>query len=189
MIASGRPKRNSATHIHVSILPQIPLLSRLPHNSEQTSLCYKVGPCWLSILNTALCTCPSPSSPPKKSVTLSVVLLAAPWTVDCQALLSMGLPRSGLPFPSPEDLSDPGVELTSPALTGRFFTAEPPVLAFGLLLVLSILASTITTLPFLFSFEYARRIHNLGPLHWPFSLLEVSSFRYMNGFLSVKRLL
>ena len=101
----------------------------------------------------------------------------------------MGLPRSGLPFPSPEDLSDPGVELTSPALTGRFFTAEPPVLAFGLLLVLSILASTITTLPFLFSFEYARRIHNLGPLHWPFSLLEVSSFRYMNGFLSVKRLL
>ena len=37
-----------------------------------------------------------------------------------QAPLSMGFPRqeywSGLPFPSPEDLPDPGVELTSPAL-------------------------------------------------------------------------
>ena len=60
MIASDRPQRNSATHTHVSILPQIPLLSRLPHNTEQSSLCYKVGPCCLSVLNTAVCTCPSP---------------------------------------------------------------------------------------------------------------------------------
>jgi len=50
--------------------------------------------------------------------------------------LSMGFPRqeywSGLPFPSPGDLPDPGNESMSPALqevsciTGRFFTAEPP---------------------------------------------------------------
>ena len=33
---------------------------------------------------------------------------------------------SGLPFPPPGDLSDPGIEPTSPALTGRFFTTEPP---------------------------------------------------------------
>ena len=35
---------------------------------------------------------------------------------------------SGLPFPSPRDLPDPGIELTSvaPALAGRFFTTEPP---------------------------------------------------------------
>ena len=33
---------------------------------------------------------------------------------------------SGLPFPSPEDLPDPGIEPKSPALTGGFFTAEPP---------------------------------------------------------------
>ena len=33
---------------------------------------------------------------------------------------------SGLPFPLPGDLPDPGIELTSPALTGRFFTTEPP---------------------------------------------------------------
>ena len=36
---------------------------------------------------------------------------------------------SGLPFPSPGDLPDPGMEtesLVSPALAGGFFTAEPP---------------------------------------------------------------
>ena len=52
------------------------------------------------------------------------------WTVAYQAPLSMGFPRkkywSGLPFPSPEDLPDPGIIPTPPALAGRFFTAEPP---------------------------------------------------------------
>ena len=33
---------------------------------------------------------------------------------------------NGLPFPSPGDLPDPGIKLTSPALAGRFFTTEPP---------------------------------------------------------------
>jgi len=36
---------------------------------------------------------------------------------------------SGLPFPSPGDLPDPGIKAISPvfpALAGRFFTAEPP---------------------------------------------------------------
>ena len=32
--------------------------------------------------------------------------------------------RSGLPFPSPEDLPDPGIKPVSPALAGVFFTAE-----------------------------------------------------------------
>ena len=53
-----------------------------------------------------------------------------PWTVAHQASLSMGFPRqeywSGLPFPSPGDLPDPGLEPASPALAGVFFTAEPP---------------------------------------------------------------
>ena len=52
------------------------------------------------------------------------------WTAACQAPLSMGFPRqeywNGLPFPSPGDLPDPGIEPVSPALAGRFFTAEPP---------------------------------------------------------------
>ena len=38
-----------------------------------------------------------------------------PWTEDCQAPLAMGFPRkeywSGLPFPTPGDLPDPGIEL------------------------------------------------------------------------------
>ena len=40
------------------------------------------------------------------------------WTVACQPPLSMGFPRkeywTGLPFPPPEDLPDPGFEPTSP---------------------------------------------------------------------------
>ena len=58
-------------------------------------------------------------------------LFATPWRVTCQAPLSMGFPRqeywSGLPFPSPGDLPNPGIEptsLRSPALAGRFFTTS-----------------------------------------------------------------
>ena len=54
---------------------------------------------------------------------------ATPWTVAHQAPLSTGFPRqeywSGLPFPSPGDLPNPGIEPSS-ALAGRFFTVEPP---------------------------------------------------------------
>ena len=57
-------------------------------------------------------------------------LFVPPWTVACQAPLSMEFSRqeywSGLPFPSPGDLHDPGIKPTSPALTGRFFTTESP---------------------------------------------------------------
>ena len=37
-----------------NILPQTRILSRLPHNTEQSSLCYTVGPCSLSNLNLAV---------------------------------------------------------------------------------------------------------------------------------------
>ena len=42
--------------------------------------------------------------------------------------LSMGFPRQEywLPFPSPGDLPDPGIEPTFPALAGELFTTEPP---------------------------------------------------------------
>ena len=53
-----------------------------------------------------------------------------PWIVGCQALPSMEFPReeywSGLSFPSPGDLPDPGIRPTSLALAGGFFTTEPP---------------------------------------------------------------
>ena len=55
---------------------------------------------------------------------------ATTWTVACQAPPPVGFSRqehgSGLPFPSPGDLPDPGIEPVSPALVGRFFTTEPP---------------------------------------------------------------
>ena len=53
-----------------------------------------------------------------------------PLTVAHQALLSMGFSRqeywSGLPFPSAEDLPNPGIEPASPELAGGFFTTETP---------------------------------------------------------------
>ena len=53
-------------------------------------------------------------------------------SMDCslQAPLSLEFPRqeyrSGLPFPSPGNLPNPGIESASFSLTGRFFIAEPP---------------------------------------------------------------
>ena len=53
------------------------------------------------------------------------------WTIACQAPLSVGFPKqeywSGLPFASPQDLPDPGIEPVAPALATGFFTTEPPV--------------------------------------------------------------
>ena len=58
-----------------------------------------------------------------------VQVFATPWTVARQAPLSMGFSRqedwSGLPFPPPGGLPDPGIKPASPALGGRFFTVEP----------------------------------------------------------------
>ena len=60
-------------------------------------------------------------------------LFATPWTVDHKAPLSMGIFGqeywSGLPFPIPGDLPNPGIEPTSAvfaALAGGPFTIEPP---------------------------------------------------------------
>ena len=43
VIVSDEQKRDSAIHIHVSILPQPPFLARLPHNIEQSSMSYTLG--------------------------------------------------------------------------------------------------------------------------------------------------
>ena len=55
---------------------------------------------------------------------------ATPWTVAQQAPLSKGFSRqeywSGLPFPSPGDLPDPGFEPRSPAMQADALTSEPP---------------------------------------------------------------
>ena len=60
-------------------------------------------------------------------------VFVTPWTVACQAPLSMGFPTqeywNGLPFPSRGDHPDPGIQSpspVSPALAGGFFTIVPP---------------------------------------------------------------
>ena len=61
-------------------------------------------------------------------VAVSCPTLATPWTVDCQAPLSMGFFRqeywSGLPLPSPGGLPDPGIESGPPALQADSLPTE-----------------------------------------------------------------
>ena len=68
-----------------------------------------------------------------------VWLFATPWTVTCQASLSMGFSRwehwGGLEFPTPWDLPNPGIKLASlasPELAGKFFTTALPGLLWWL---------------------------------------------------------
>ena len=59
-----------------------------------------------------------------------VRLFATPWTVAYQAPPSLGFSRqeywSGVPFPSPGDLPNPGIEPGSPALQADALPSEPP---------------------------------------------------------------
>ena len=62
-----------------------------------------------------------------RSLKLCLALSATPWTIACQAPLSMGFPRqeywSGLSLPSPEDLPKPGIKPVSP--TSPILQADP----------------------------------------------------------------
>ena len=83
-------------------------------------------PCAIhSVLVSILCVCAKLLSRAQLSVT--------PWTVACPPPLSIACSRqdywSGLPFPSPGDLPNPGIKPASPVapvLAGRFLTTEPP---------------------------------------------------------------
>ena len=59
-----------------------------------------------------------------------VRLFEIPWTVAYQVSLPMGFSRqeyvSGLPFHSPGDLPDPGIEPRSPTLQADALPSEPP---------------------------------------------------------------
>ena len=99
----------------------------LYHLSHQRSLFYVQ---WCMYINSTLLIHPSPSPFPFGNhggglVTKSCPTLVTPWTVACQAPLSMGFSRqeywSGLPFPSPGDLPDPGISISF------FFLAALPV--------------------------------------------------------------
>ena len=67
----------------------------------------------------------------EKAKTLSCVqLFASQWTAAYQVPPSIGFSRqeqwSGLPFPSPGDLPDPGIEPRSPTLQADTLSSEPP---------------------------------------------------------------
>ena len=59
-----------------------------------------------------------------------VQLCVGPWTVTCQTPRSVEFSRqeywSGLPFPSPGDLPNPGIKPRSPALQADSLPSEPP---------------------------------------------------------------
>ena len=59
-----------------------------------------------------------------------VQLFATPWTAASQAPPSMGFSRqeywSALPFPSPGNLPNPGIEPRSPALQADALPSKPP---------------------------------------------------------------
>ena len=78
-----------------------------------------------------------------------VRLFATPWTVAYQAPLSMGFSRSeywsGLPFPSPGDLPDPGVKPMSPALQADALLSEPPFVGKVIFLLFNMLSRLIIT--------------------------------------------
>ena len=59
-----------------------------------------------------------------------VQVFVTPWTIAHQSPLSMGFSRqeywSGFPFPTPGDLSKPGMKPASPVLAGKFLPLSPP---------------------------------------------------------------
>ena len=97
-----------------------------PHRGELSAIASKAEPLptlghnfTFSLLLLLLFSCQVMSDP-----------FETPWTVSRQAPLSVGLPRqecwSVLPFPSPGDLPDRGIEPMSSVLTSGIFTTEPP---------------------------------------------------------------
>ena len=77
------------------------------------------------------CIHPYPPLKVKVKSLSRVRLFATPWTVACQAPLSMGFSRqeywSGLPFPSSGALLNPGIEPGSPAWWADALPSEPPL--------------------------------------------------------------
>ena len=80
----------------------------------------KIPSHWWTLGNLCICVCACSFSCVRFFVTL--------WTVASQGPLSMGFSRqeywSGLPFPSPGDLPDPGIKPASSALASGFFTTK-----------------------------------------------------------------
>ena len=86
--------------------------------------------CWRRLESSLDCKIKPVNLKVKVKLLSRVRLSATPWTVAYQAPPSMGFSRqehwSGLPFPSPGDLHNPGIKPGSPALKADALTSEPP---------------------------------------------------------------
>ena len=115
---------------------------------------------------------------------------ATPWTVAHQAPLPMGFFRqeywSGLPFPSPGDLPNPGIKPVFPALAGGFFTTEPPgklYYPFNVHRIYSYVPSFISTISDMctyFSLAWQRLIRFIDIFKEPTSFFTESTFVFTN---------
>ena len=106
VIVSGENWRYSVIHTHASILPQTPVPSRLPSNTEQSVLSSTVGPRCLSVLNIALGTWQSQT--PELSFRLTAVSLLSQkvcFVTSFGSLLFL-VHIEGMPFKSSASLSD-----------------------------------------------------------------------------------
>ena len=136
--SSSCKKETENTHTHTHALPNMFSGSVVLFSDSVSSPVWRPCPSLLFLSPTerlcplfrASCSCPTFCGCMDCSLPGSVT----PWTVACQAPLSMGFSRqeywSGLPFPPPRDLPDPEIEPRSLALQADSF---PP----GCLLVLA----------------------------------------------------
>ena len=112
----------STSEYLVLLRSQVALMSFLILHSRQPLPVYQVTKRWPAHHHIGMKVKVKSLSP--------VRLFATPWTVAHQAPPSMGFSRqeywSGLPFPSPGDLRDPGIKPRSPALQADVLTSEPP---------------------------------------------------------------
>ena len=129
------------------------------------------------VLNSEVCTAQS-------CLTLLGPHGLQPIRLLCLADFTGKLYSSGVPFPPPGDLPKPGIEPTSPALTGRFFTTKPPGKHFDLYTatLFHVLASTGKGLiPKQLLILRFRLFYLLIPVHGPFTSSSVQlgfSYRF-----------
>ena len=119
--------RQSLNHWTASQVPHLcTFIYPIPHLVFSPTNCFKV---FCSIVCMCVCVCVCVCA---RTLTLSCAwLFVTPCIVACQSPQSVGFPRqeywSGLPFPTPRTLNDPGIKpksLVSPALAGRVFTTR-----------------------------------------------------------------
>ena len=133
------------------------------------------------------------------SIAQCLWLFVIPWTVSCQAPLSMGFPRqeywSGLPFPSLGDLSDPGIRhmsLVSPVQAGRFFTTEPPgkapipslleIFLFLIVIHRCYILSNFFLCQLVWSYDFSSLAYWYGELYWLIFFLFFFNFTVLYWF-------